>query len=89
MQVRRVQIAHLDQDNVFLSGGIKPGEKIIISPIKGAADGLKLRLAGVEKMDWKKMTGEKKWKRTRPEEMGKQRGKKPERKSADTRKEDS
>jgi len=40
-------------------------------------------------MDWEKMIGEKKWKRKRPEEMGKQRGKKPERKSADTRKEDS
>ena len=89
LQVRRVQIAHLDQDNVFLSGGIKPGEKIIISPIKGAADGLKLRLAGVEKMDWKKMTGEKRWKRKRPEEMGKQRGKKQGQKSADTRKEES
>jgi len=89
LQIRRVQIAHLDQDNVFLSGGIKPGEKIIISPIKGAADGLKLRLTGLEKMGWKKKTGEKRWRRESPEEMGKQRGKKPERKSADTGKEES
>jgi hypothetical protein len=40
-------------------------------------------------MDWKKMTGEKRWKRKRPEEMGKQRGKKQGQKSADTRKEES
>ena len=89
LQVRRVQIAHLDQDNVFLSGGIKSGEKIIISPIKGAADGLKLRLAGMGKMDWKKMSGEKKLKRKRPEEMGKRREKKQEQKSTDTQKEKS
>ena len=46
LRVRRVQIAHIDQDNVFLSGGIKPGERIITSPIKGAANGLKIRIAG-------------------------------------------
>lgn len=43
LEVRRIQIAHLDQDSVFISGGLKPGEKIIITPIKGASNGLKLR----------------------------------------------
>jgi len=49
LEVRRVKIAHLDQDNIYLSGGVKPGEQIIISPIKGAANGLKIRIAGKEK----------------------------------------
>jgi len=82
-------IAHLDQNNVFLSGGIKPGEKIIISPIKGAADGLKIRLAGLEKMKWKKMSRGKKLKRKHPEGMGKRRGKKPRQESTDTLKGES
>ena len=42
--IRNVSIAYIDLDNVYLSGGIKPGEKIIISPIKGAANGLKIRI---------------------------------------------
>ena len=45
-----MKIAHLDQDNIYLSGGVKPGEQIIISPIKGAANGLKIRIAGGEKI---------------------------------------
>ena len=50
LEVRRVKIAHLDQDNIYLSGGVKPGEQIIISPIKGAANGLKIRIAGNEEI---------------------------------------
>ena len=77
LQVRRVQIAHLDQDNVFISKGIKPGERIIISPIKGAANGLKIRIAGNSKKSGKQIVGgnKKKWqghegKRKRPEGQG-------------------
>jgi multidrug efflux pump subunit AcrA (membrane-fusion protein) len=51
LAVRRVKIAHLDQDNIYLSGGVKQGEQIIISPIKGAANGLKIRIAGKEKTE--------------------------------------
>ncbi|HIB93843.1 MAG TPA: HlyD family efflux transporter periplasmic adaptor subunit [Candidatus Lambdaproteobacteria bacterium] len=65
LRVRRVQIAHIDQDNVFLSGGIKPGERIITSPIKGAANGLKIRIAGNTKELGKQVEegNKRKWKR--------------------------
>lgn len=47
--IRNVNIAYIDLDNVYLSGGIKPGEKIIVSPLKGAANGLKIRISGEKK----------------------------------------
>ena len=46
LQIRNVKIAHIDFDNVYLSGGVKIGEKIVVSPIKGASKGLKVRIAG-------------------------------------------
>ena len=45
LKIRNVKIAHIDLDNVYLSSGVMPGEKIIISPIKGAANGLKIKLS--------------------------------------------
>ena len=48
--------AHIDFDDVYLSGGIRIGEKIITSPVKGAANGMKVQLAGMEKKDGKKMS---------------------------------
>ena len=44
LKIRSVKVAHVDLDNVYLSAGVEPGEKIIISPIKGAANGLKIKL---------------------------------------------
>ena len=46
LQIRNVKIAHIDLDNVYISGGVIIGEKIVISPIKGASKGLKVRIAG-------------------------------------------
>ena len=52
LEIRKVKIAHIDLDNVYLSGGIEMGDKIITSPIKGAAKGLKIRIQGEkEKVD--------------------------------------
>ncbi|MDP7621031.1 MAG: hypothetical protein QGH27_03615, partial [SAR324 cluster bacterium] len=71
IQVRTVKIAHVDFDDVYLSGGVSPGEKIIISPVKGAANGMKVQLAGRTRMDGKRKSGEK-----RLEDMGKRRAEK-------------
>ena len=49
LKIRNVSISYIDLDNVYISGGIKPGEKIIISPIKGAANGLKIRISDGKK----------------------------------------
>ena len=44
---------------MYTSGGVSPGEKIIISPVKGAANGMKVQLAGRKRMDGKRKSGEK------------------------------
>ena len=54
LQVRNVKIAHVDFDNVYLAVGVNPGEKIIISPVKGAANGMKVQLAGRKRMEGKR-----------------------------------
>ena len=59
IQVRTVKIAHIDFDDVYLSGGIRIGEKIITSPVKGAANGMKVQLAGMKKKDGKSKLGKK------------------------------
>ena len=59
IQVRTVKIAHVDFDDVYLSGGIRIGEKIITSPVKGAANGMKVQLAGMKKKDGKSKLGKK------------------------------
>jgi len=59
IQVRTVRIAHIDFDDVYLSGGILTGEKIITSPVKGAANGMKVQLVGMKKKDGKRKLGKK------------------------------
>ena len=76
IQVRTVKIAHVDFDDVYLSGGVRIGEKIIISPVKGAANGMKVQLAGRKRMDGKRKSGEKFRGGKRLEDMGKRRAEK-------------
>ena len=76
IQVRTVKIAHVDFDDVYLSGGIRIGEKIITSPVKGAANGMKVQLAGMKRKDGKRKSGKKFKGGKRPEDMGKRRSEK-------------
>ena len=46
LQIRTVEVAHQDGDTVFLRSGIEADARVIVSPLKGAADGLKVREAG-------------------------------------------
>lgn len=46
LQIRAVEIAHQDGDTVFLRSGLDAEARVIVSPLKGAADGLKVREAG-------------------------------------------
>ena len=90
-----MKIAHLDQDNIYLSGGVKPGEQIIISPIKGAANGLKIRIAGKEKIRKKgdgrrkQLSGERKRRRKRGDGKGEQRDGKWQQRENNQRKQNS
>ena len=76
IQIRNVKIAHVDFDDVYLSGGVSPGEKIITSPVKGAANGMKVQLAGMKRKDGKRKSGKKFKGGKRPEDMGKRRSEK-------------
>ena len=95
LEVRRVKIAHLDKDNIYLSGGVKPGEQIIISPIKGAANGLKIRITGKGKIRIKgyerrkQLSGETKRRRKRGDGKGEQVDGKWQQRENDLRKQNS
>lgn len=54
LEIRPVEVAHIDQEKVFVTKGLKAGELLITSPLKGAANGLKLKIAGAKKNEGKK-----------------------------------
>jgi len=56
LQIRNVKIAHIDLDNVYISGGVQIGEKIVTSPIKGASKGLKIRVVGDKEIGAEKLS---------------------------------
>lgn len=45
LAVRPVKIARREKDNLFISEGLEGGERIVLTNISGAADGMKLRIA--------------------------------------------
>jgi len=44
LEVRDVTTARLDQNEALVVSGLKPGDKVVLSNITGAVDGMKLRL---------------------------------------------
>jgi len=46
MEVREVSVAKSDRDRAVLTAGLTPGERVIISPVTGAADGISVVVAG-------------------------------------------
>ena len=46
LQIRKVEIVHLEGDYFYVSNGLKHGEEVVTSPLKGAADGMKVSLQG-------------------------------------------
>ncbi len=46
LEIRRVSVASSDRTRAVLIGGVEPGEKVIISPVRGAADGISIAIAG-------------------------------------------
>jgi hypothetical protein len=45
LAIRPVQIARLERDEVFISEGLAEGERLILTNLSGAANGMKLRSA--------------------------------------------
>ena len=45
LKIRPVKIAHLEKDSFFVAKGLEVGEQVIVSPLKGAADGLKVQIS--------------------------------------------
>ncbi len=48
LEKRKVEVLWRQEGTVLLSSGLEPGEKIVISPLSAAIDGMKLRLPGEE-----------------------------------------
>ena len=46
LQIREVEIVHLEGDSFYVSKGLKPGEEVVTSPLKGAANGMKVSFEG-------------------------------------------
>ena len=46
LQIRKVEIVHLEGDYFYVSNGLKHGDEVVTSPLKGAADGMKVSLQG-------------------------------------------
>lgn len=45
LKIKKVEIARLEREEVFVSAGLEAGERIILTNLTGAADGMKLRAA--------------------------------------------
>jgi len=43
LEIRAVEVASSDRDRVVTVGGLSAGERVITSPVRGAADGMKIR----------------------------------------------
>jgi RND family efflux transporter MFP subunit len=48
LRIRKVSPLRIEKDAVILTGGLKEGERTILSNISGAADGMKLRVGSTE-----------------------------------------
>jgi RND family efflux transporter MFP subunit len=43
LQIRKVEVLRIENDDVFISSGLRDGDTIVVSGISGAANGMKLR----------------------------------------------
>ena len=46
LEIRSVTVAQTDRNRAVLIGGIKEGEKVVTSPVRGAAEGMVIAIAG-------------------------------------------
>ncbi len=46
LEIRKVAVASSDRNRAILIGGVEPGERVITSPVRGAADGIEIAVAG-------------------------------------------
>jgi RND family efflux transporter MFP subunit len=53
LRIRPVVAGWRDEDFVYATGGLEPGERLIISPVAAPIEGMKLQLAGAKKKQGK------------------------------------
>lgn len=46
LEIRQVTVASSDRTRAVLIGGLRPGEQVITSPVRGAAEGIEIAVAG-------------------------------------------
>ena len=50
MEVRTVTVAYSDRERAIITAGLEPGENVITSPVRGAADGMKIQAVDSQAM---------------------------------------
>jgi RND family efflux transporter MFP subunit len=43
LRIRRVQVVRADREQVVIRSGLEPGDRVIVSPVEAAVDGMKVR----------------------------------------------
>jgi len=51
LEIRKVTVASSNRTHAVLIGGLKPGEKVITSPVRGVAEGIAIAVAGAPQDD--------------------------------------
>lgn len=45
LRIREIDIVRLESDRVLIQGGLKPGDRVIVSPIQAVVDGMRIKTA--------------------------------------------
>ena len=48
LRIRNVEIVRADAEDVYISGGARPGDRVVTTVLESAINGLKVRIAGTE-----------------------------------------
>ncbi|MEE9329518.1 MAG: hypothetical protein V3V30_05215, partial [Parvularculaceae bacterium] len=55
MEIRKVTVASSDRKRAVITDGLKVGEKVVTSPVRGAGDGMKIAIVDRAKDDKEKI----------------------------------
>ena len=51
LRFRKVEVARIEQENVFVSAGLNNGEALVITPLKAVSDGMSVRVVATDGSD--------------------------------------
>lgn len=51
LHIRDVEVLKADRDRVVLSGGVRPGDRVVVSPLEVAVEGMRVRVLDEERVE--------------------------------------